>query len=170
MFLLVIEAGASLQAASVGEEVVHLLVVTVVVGKRAHLGEHRHAHVQGVAPPPVVALRRVHHAVEGSLDVPDAHRLRIVRVQLEVSLAATLVVGHAVVGIAVGEAPIVTRPPLHGVLVIPRIGIDPVQRHQPFVVGSPRPEIAWSGLVSDDVFTRVRPFAHEVVIGLVHLR
>ena len=75
---------------------IHLMHAPEIIGIIIHYTQpriHRHSHLDGIYPAPVVYLICCYHCINRSFDIFNAFFFFIYQVQINISLAATLVIG-----------------------------------------------------------------------------
>ena len=128
--------------------------------------KHRHRHLKGIDPVPVVDLSGAHHAVDRSADGPGPIGLlsSIQFIEVEIDLSAALVVCIAGEGSS-AQSPLMLLTPLQHIVEICLLFISPVQFHQSFIIHGSCPDIARPLDVCENGFSCIRPFVHEILVG-----
>jgi hypothetical protein len=104
-------------------QLVHLLEIPVVLINHAEFGENRHRHLEGIDPPPVVIDVAVDHVVNAFADGNNSIGLRVNQIQVNIGLAAALVVGIAGF-VAAAKRPLMCIGPGDSVIIILFLGVE----------------------------------------------
>ena len=140
-----------------------IVEIAAVAGKTVILHIHRHSHLYGIDPCPIVIASGSHLVFKVSLDATDHQRVARHSVALKISLSATLVVGIGG-GYAVAWRPVVEGAPPVSIIEIALSRVDGVECHKPLVVHGACPQRARPHLLHKGRPRRVGIYRHEAVV------
>ena len=161
--VLFIEESASTGVAAPQIAVDGIVEIAAVAGKTVILHIHRHRHLYGVYPCPVVIASGSYLVLKVSFDATGHQRVARHSVALKISLSTALVVGIGGRD-AVAWCPVVEGSPPVGIIEIALSWVDGIECHKTFIVHGTCPQRARPHLLHKGRPRRVGIHPHEAVV------